>query len=171
MVTPDQVEMVLQRTFDAAQQQSAQLIIDALVAELAAHTGLSYEIAQYVETVSVTAGAPVFLATRPVRSVESVTASGELLDLSSVMVRGWGIEHAFTSGVVEVTYTAGTEPDALVDGLVLRVAAREMAAVLGDTVGILSMTVEGTRQDYVRVTGFTADELAKVKRRRKVGVA
>ena len=172
ILSPTDVARVLGRSFTRDQAEVAAQVIAGLQGELEEHTGTHLEPGSYTETHP--AASPVFLRERPVVSVDSLTLDGEVLDLGGIVVKSWGFE--FTTqvfGTLRVTYTAGALKP-VYRSLMLGAAARIMASVVGDNVGLASLSVDGgTRMDFAGKGewGFLPSELAKVKARRKVGIA
>ncbi len=168
---------MLNRTFTPEQEQVAEDIIVGLEGELEAHTGKRLDVATFTHTAKLSGGIfQVFLPNRPVVGLTSVTVDGATQSTEGITVHSWGLTGSTVGpGSAVFTYTAGINGagDKNVRGLILGAAARVMAAVLADTVGLKSHSVEGTRYDFVGggEWGFTEAELKKVKGRRKVGVA
>jgi len=98
--------------------------------------------------------------------------------LTDYDIYSWGIDgiYATTQGVsVLVTYTAGmsaTEQQQL-EGIMLRVTAREMAQILADALGLQRLRAEGVDISFANAgkAGFFNDEdLYWVARYRRRGV-
>ncbi len=176
-VIPADVANVLNRTLTPEQEQIAEDIIAGLEGELEAHMGKRLDVGTFTHTAKLDGGAfQVFLPNRPVVGLASVTVDGVAQSTEGITVHSWGLTGSTVGpGSAVFTYTAGINGagDKNVRGLILGAAARVMAAVLADTVGLKSHSVEGTRYDFVGggEWGFTEAELKKVKGRRKVGVA
>lgn len=122
----------------------------------------------------------VYLRNSPVVSVDSVIvtspspgASPETLtEGTDYIVRRYGIDvyRTFANDNIEVTYDAGLDGDQIKHFklMILRAASREMQNMHDDVVGIKDLE---TRNTAPLTTGFTPEELASVRRYRRVRVA
>jgi hypothetical protein len=122
----------------------------------------------------------VYLRNSPVVSVSSVkvtsplpnSATETLEDGRDYVVRRYGIDvyRSFANDNINVTYTAGLAGDEIKHFklLLLRAATREMQNMHDDVVGIKDLE---TRNVAPLTTGFTPEEVASIRRWRRVRVS
>lgn len=122
----------------------------------------------------------VYVRNSPVVSVTSVTVTAPtpgstpevLEDGRDYVVRRYGIDvyRTFANDNIEVVYTAGLAGDGIKHFklMILRAASREMQNMHDDVVGIKDLE---TRNVAPLTTGFTPEELASVRRWRRVRVS
>lgn len=81
------------------------------------------------------------------------------------VVRRWGLDlfNVVANDLIRVTYTAGLDGETIpyLKMAILRAASRELQNMVDDVVGLKDMQ---TRQATVATVGFTADEIAILKR-------
>lgn len=177
ILTYDDLEIYMGKTFTDAQQDAAMSIIAALEAELEYYLNRPLGARAYAdeEHKLVPGQRQIFLRHAPVQSVTSfyVGMPGEEVEqnVEDFDIFPWGIDNiriAGTGNQALVTYTAGmTSSDTVALERVLYTAsAREMSKFLIDAQGLSRLKVEGT--DYVFPDGgeggFTERELNAVKR-------
>jgi len=122
----------------------------------------------------------VYVRNSPIVSVTSVkvtaptpgSAQETLEDGRDYVVRRYGIDvyRTFANDDIQVIYTAGLAGDGIKHFklMILRAAAREMQNMHDDVVGIKDLE---TRNVAPLTTGFTPEELASVRRWRRVRVS
>lgn len=122
----------------------------------------------------------VYVRNSPVVSVASVTVTAPtpgsvpevLTDGTDYIVRRYGIDvyRTFANDNIEVVYDAGLDGEQIKHFklMILRAASREMQNMHDDVVGIKDLE---TRNTAPLTTGFTPEELASVRRWRRVRVA
>jgi hypothetical protein len=122
----------------------------------------------------------LYLKNSPVASVSSISltrpfqgATPEVLvEGTDFIVRKFGVDlfRAFANDTIDITYTAGLDgPEIKMFRLmILRAASREMQNMHDDVVGIKDLE---TRNVGPLTTGFTPEELAAMKKWRRVRIA
>lgn len=184
ILTYDDLEMYMGKTFTDAQIDAAGSILTSLEAELEYYLNRPLGARLFTEEQHklVPNQRQIFLRHAPVQSVTSfyVGMPGDEVQqtISDFDIFPWGIDNiriAGTGNQALVTYTAGmpsTDTVAL-ERVLYTAAAREMGKFLIDAQGLSRFKVEGT--DYAFVDngegGFTQAELNSVKRfkRRVIG--
>jgi len=177
IITPNDLEVYIGKTFTNAEEDAAQSIIASLEAELEYYLNRPLGPRTYTEEQHklVPNQRQIFLRHAPVITVTSfyVGLAGEEVqqNVSDFDIFPWGIDNvriAGTSNQALVTYTAGmTSGDTVaLERVLYSASSREMGKYLIDAQGLLRFKVEGT--DYVFPEGgeggFTASELNSVKR-------
>lgn len=122
----------------------------------------------------------LYLRNAPVVSVASVTVTAPtpgsspevLTDGTDYIVRRYGIDvyRTFANDDIEVVYDAGLDGEQIKHFklMILRAASREMQNMHDDVVGIKDLE---TRNVGPLITGYTTEELASVRKWRRVRVA
>lgn len=121
-----------------------------------------------------------YLKNSPVVSVQSLTATGPepgsdtvvLTEGTDFTVTKYGVEvyRTFANDRLNITYTAGLDGTGIkmFRLLILRAAAREMQNMHDDVVGIQDLE---TRNTAPMTTGFTAEEIASLRKHRRVRIS
>ena len=177
ILTYDDLEIYMGKTFTDAQQDAAMSILASLEAELEYYLNrpLGARLYSEEEHKLVPGQRQIFLRHAPVQSVTSffVGMPGEEVeqDIEDFDIFPWGIDNvriAGTGNQALVTYTAGmTSADTVALERVLYTAAtREMSKFLIDAQGLARLKVEGTEYFFPDngEGGFTERELNSIKR-------
>lgn len=177
ILTPQDLEVYMGKTFSNAQEDAAQSILSVLEAELAYYLHRPLGATEFTEEKHklVPNQRQIFLRNAPVQSVTEfyVGMPGDEVeqDIEDFDVFSWGIDNvriAGTGNQALVTYTAGmTASDTVaLERILYSAATREMGKFLIDAQGLARLKVEGT--DYIFPEGgeggFTPSELNSVKR-------
>lgn len=177
ILTPQDLEIYMGKTFTNAQEDAAQSILASLESELEyyLHRPLGARVYTEEEHKLVPNQRQIFLRNAPVHTVTSfyVGMPGDEVEqnISDFDIFSWGIDNvriAGTGNQALVTYTAGMTSDDTValERILYSAGTREMGKFLIDAQGLARLKVEGT--DYVFVDGgeggFTQAELNSVKR-------
>lgn len=177
ILTPNDLEIYMGKTFTNAQEDAAQSILLSLEAELEYYLNRPLGARVYAEEEHklVPNQRQIFLRHAPVQSVTSfyVGMPGEEVqqNISDFDIFPWGIDNiriAGTGNQALVTYSAGmTSADTVaLERVIYSAATREMGKYLIDAQGLARLKVEGT--DYLFPNagegGFTQAELNSVKR-------
>jgi len=180
ILTYDDLELYMGKTFTDAQQDAAMSILGALEAELSYYLNrpLGAQVFTEEEHKLIPNQRQIFLRNAPVQSLTSffVGLPGEEVEqnIADFDIFPWGIDNiriAGTGNQALVTYTAGmTGPDTVaLERVLYSAATREMGKFLIDAQGLARFKVEGT--DYIFPDGgeggFTDRELNAVKRFRR----
>ncbi len=184
IITYQDLQTYMNKTFTSGEQAAANLLIGALERELEGilNRSLSGKTITDEAHLLQRGQKQLFLKEWPVNSVTALKI-GELgsettQTLTDYDIYSWGIDgiYATTQGVSAlVTYTAGmaaTEQQQL-EGIMLRVTAREMAQILADALGLQRLRAEGVDMSFANAgkAGFFTDEdLYWVARYRRRGV-
>lgn len=184
ILTYDDLEIFMGKTFNDAQVDAAMSILAALEAELEYYLNRPLGARLYSEEQHklVPNQRQIFLRHAPVQSITSfyVGMPGDEVEqtISDFDIFPWGIDNiriAGTGNQALVTYTAGmpSSDTVALERVLYTAATREMGKFLIDAQGLSRFKVEGT--DYAFVDngegGFTQAELNSVKRfkRRVIG--
>lgn len=177
ILTYEDLEIFMGKTFTESQQDSAATILATLEAELEyfLNRPLGARLYSSEEHKLVPNQRQIFLRHAPVQNITSfyVGLPGEEVqqNISDFDIFPWGIDNvriAGTGNQALVTYTAGmTSADTVaLERVMYTAAAREMSKYLIDAQGLSRLKVEGT--DYLFADGgeggFTQRELESVKR-------
>jgi hypothetical protein len=184
IITYQDLQTYMNKTFTSGEQAAANLMIGALERELEGilNRSLSGKTITDEKHLLRRGQKQIFLKEWPVNSVTAIKI-GELgsevtQTVSDYDIYTWGIDGIFatTQGTSAlVTYTAGmsaTEQQQL-EGILLRVCAREMAQVMSDALGLERLRAEGVDMTFANAgkAGFFTDEdLYWVARYRRRGV-
>lgn len=184
IITYQDLQTYMNKTFTAGEQAAANLMIGALERELEGilNRSLSGKTITDEAHLLQRGQKQLFLKEWPVNSVTTLKigdlGSETTQTLSDFDIYSWGIDGIFatTRGTSAlVTYTAGmsaTEQQQL-EGILLRVCAREMAQVLADALGVQRLRAEGLDVSFANAgkAGFFTDEdLYWVRRYRRRGI-
>lgn len=188
IVTPDEVSILVQRQFSAAEEEAVNLVLRMMEGELELLCNRPLAPRTFTEITKVVEG-EAFLSKTPVASVTTVAhvPDGTLIEPSKYSVRSWGLlmaaEDPSTSGAwaptpvpldldrlgweIKVTYTGGLpSADWRYQGarsLLLSRTARIANKVHDDAVGTDSVNQEGYSAKYME-EGWTDQELARANR-------
>jgi len=177
ILTYDDLEIFMGKTFTAAQQDAAMSILASLEAELEyfLNRPLGARLYSEEEHKLVPGQRQIFLRHAPVQSVTSfyvgMPGEEEEQNIADFDIFPWGIDNiriAGTGNQALVTYTAGMTSSETValERVLYTAATREMSKFLIDAQGLARLNVEGT--DYIFPDGgeggFTERELNSVKR-------
>lgn len=177
ILTPQDLEIYMGKTFTNAQEDAAQSILASLESELEyyLHRPLGAKVFSDEVHKLVPNQRQIFLRNAPVHSVTNfyVGMPGEEVEqnIEDFDIFPWGIDNvriAGTGNQALVTYTAGmTSSDTVaLERVLYSAATREMGKFLIDAQGLGRLKVEGT--DYLFPQGgeggFTPAELNSVKR-------
>lgn len=177
ILTPQDLEIYMGKTFTNAQEDAAQSILASLESELEyyLHRPLGAKVFSDEVHKLVPNQRQIFLRNAPVHSVTDfyVGMPGEEVEqnIEDFDIFPWGIDNvriAGTGNQALVTYTAGmTSSDTVaLERVLYSAATREMGKFLIDAQGLGRLKVEGT--DYLFPQGgeggFTPAELNSVKR-------
>lgn len=184
IITYQDLQTYMNKTFTSGEQAAANSLIGALERELEGILNRSLSGKTITDEAHLLNRnqKQIFLKEWPVNSV-TVLKIGELgsettQTLSDFDIHSWGIDGIFatTQGTSAlVTYTAGmssTEQNQL-EGIMLRVCAREMAQVLADALGLERLRAEGVDMTFAnagKAGFFTKEDLQWVRRYRRRGV-
>lgn len=177
ILTPNDLEIYMGKTFTNAQEDAAQSILASLEAELEYYLNRPLGARVYTDEVHklVPNQRQIFLRHAPVRSVTAFAVGlpdeEVAQNIADFDIYPWGIDNiriAGTGNQAVVTYTAGmTSADTVaLERVLYSAATREMGKYLIDAQGLSRFKVEGT--DYIFPEGgeggFTPAELNSVKR-------
>lgn len=177
ILTPQDLEIYMGKSFTDAQEDAAQSILLSLESELEYYLNRPLGARLYSDEIHklVPNQRQIFLRHAPVHSVTEffVGMPGDEVEqnIEDFDIFPWGIDNiriAGTGNQAVVTYTAGmTSTDTVaLERILYSAATREMGKFLIDAQGLMRFRVEGT--DYVFPDngegGFTPAELNSVKR-------
>jgi len=177
ILTPNDLEIFLGKTFTDAQEDAAQTIISILESELeyVLNRRLGTQLFSEERHKLVPNQRQIFLRNAPVHEVTvfSVGMPGDEVaqNVADFDIHTWGIDNVRIAGTgmqALVTYTAGLTNDTqhALERILYTAAAREFGRLLLDAQGLSRLKVEGT--DYVLAGngegGFTESELNYAKR-------
>lgn len=177
ILTPQDLEIYMGKTFTNAQEDAAQSILSSLESELEYYLNRPLGAQMYTDEKHklVPNQRQIFLRHAPVQSVTEfyVGMPGDEVeqDIEDFDLFPWGIDNvriAGTGNQALVTYTAGmTAADTVaLERILYSASAREMGKFLIDAQGLARFKVEGTDYFFVEAGegGFTQVELNSVKR-------
>lgn len=184
IITYQDLQTYMNKTFTSGEQAAANLMIGALERELEGilNRSLSGETITDEKHLLQRGQKQLFLKKWPVNSVTTLKigdlGSEVTQTLTDFDIYSWGIDGIFattggTSAVI--TYTAGMSAaeQQQLEGILLRVCAREMAQVLADALGVQRLRAEGVDISFANAgkAGFFTDEdLYWVRRYRRRGI-
>lgn len=180
IITPNDLETYMGKTWTDAQEDAAQLILSSLEAELSYYLNRPLGAVSYSDEVHRLERhqRQIFLRHAPVRTVTElfIGLRDEEVeqDIEDFDIYAWGIDNVRIAGQgyrALVTYTAGmTSADTVaLERVLYSASTREMGKLLIDAQGLERIRVEGTEYRFVDSGegGFTQAELNSVKRFRR----
>jgi len=180
ILTPNDLEIFLGKTFTNAQEDAAQTIIASLEAELSYFLNRPLGAVVYSDELHRLERnqRQIFLRHAPVHEVTeiSIGLAGEEVEqnVAHFDVYSWGIDNVRIAGQgyrALITYTAGMTSDDTValERVLYSASSREMGKFLIDAQGLERLRVEGTEYRFLDSGegGFTQAELNSVKRFRR----
>jgi hypothetical protein len=177
VITYTDLQRYMNRTFDAGQQQAANIVISSLQNQLSTWLNIPVTPVSIIDEVHrlKVNQRQIFLYKSPVIEVTSfyVGMSGQEVEqnIDDFDIYPWGIDNIRIAGEgyrALVTYTAGPDPVDMenLSYIVLSAAGREMNKVLLDAQGLMRMTVENSQYYMSRsgAGGYTEEELKMASR-------